>query len=122
MSTAAQRAAQERRARKLGGRVRGGKARDRGRGTLTPQYSDNIRRYVEEGGAFLVSAGPEMSSVESLNLSPMGAIIPGRPTGRVYDQPFLPQLTDEGRRHPVTAGLTGAPLLGLTLYRRKRNA
>ena len=85
--------------------------RDRVRGILTPQYYDNIRRYVEEGGAILVSAGPEMSSVESLNLSPMGAIIPGRPTGRVYDQPFLPQLTDEGRRHPVTAGLTGAPAL-----------
>lgn len=83
--------------------------RDRVRGILTPQYYDNIRRYVEEGGAVLVSAGPEMSSVESLNLSPMGAIIPGRPTGRVYDQPFLPQLTDQGRRHPVTAGLTGAP-------------
>ncbi|WP_423207913.1 hypothetical protein E2974_11645 [Paracoccus yeei] len=86
--------------------------RDRVRGILTPQYYDNIRRYVEEGGAILVSAGPEMSSVESLNLSPMGAIIPGRPTGRVYDQPFLPQLTDEGRRHPVTAGLTGAPAEG----------
>lgn len=83
--------------------------RDRVRGILTPQYYDNIRRYVEEGGAVLVSAGPEMSSVESLNLSPMGAIIPGRPTGRVYDQPFLPQLTDQGRRHPVTSGLTGAP-------------
>lgn len=83
--------------------------RDRVRGILSPQYYDNIRRYVEQGGAVLVSAGPEMSSVESLNLSPMGAVLPGRPTGRVYDQPFLPQLTDQGRRHPVTAGLTGAP-------------
>lgn len=86
--------------------------RDRVRGILTPQYYDNIRRYVEEGGAILVSAGPEMSTVESLNLSPMGAVLPGRPTGQVYDQPFLPQLTDEGRRHPVTAGLTGAPVEG----------
>ncbi len=86
--------------------------RDRVRGILTPQYYDNIRRYVEEGGAVLVSAGPEMSTVESLNLSPMGAILPGRPTGQVYDEPFLPRLTDEGRRHPVTAGLTGAPVEG----------
>lgn len=83
--------------------------RDRVRGILMPQYYDNIRRYVEEGGAVLVSAGPEMSTVESLNLSPMGAIIPGRPTGRVLDGPFLPRLTPDGRRHPVTAGLPGAP-------------
>lgn len=86
--------------------------RDRVRGILMPQYYDNIRRYVEEGGAVLVSAGPEMSTVESLNLSPMGAIIPARPTGRIYDEPFLPRLTEEGQRHPVTAGLTGAPAEG----------
>ena len=82
------------------------------RGILLPQYFDNIRRYVEEGGAVLVAAGPEMSTVESLNLSPLGTILPARPTGRIYDQPFLPRLTDEGRRHPVTAGLTGAPAEG----------
>ncbi|MTH59794.1 hypothetical protein [Paracoccus litorisediminis] len=82
------------------------------RGILMPQYYDNIRRYVEEGGAVLVSAGPEMSSVESLNLSPLGAILPGRPTGRIYDQPFLPRLTEDGQRHPVTAGLPGAPREG----------
>ncbi|WJS83750.1 hypothetical protein [Paracoccus sp. TOH] len=86
--------------------------RDRVRGILMPLYYENIRRYVEEGGAVLVSAGPEMSTVESLNLSPMGAIIPARPTGRVYDEPFLPRLTEEGQRHPVTAGLPGAPAEG----------
>ncbi|MFC3568285.1 hypothetical protein [Paracoccus simplex] len=86
--------------------------RDRVRGILMPLYYENIRRYVEEGGAVLVSAGPEMSTVESLNLSPMGAIIPARPTGRVYDEPFLPRLTEDGQRHPVTAGLPGAPAEG----------
>ena len=86
--------------------------RYRVRGILLPQYYDNIRRYVEEGGAILVSAGPEMSSVESLNLSPLGAILPARPTGRIHDEPFLPRLTDEGQRHPVTAGLPGAPAEG----------
>ncbi|WP_374423324.1 hypothetical protein [Paracoccus sp. (in: a-proteobacteria)] len=83
--------------------------RYRVRGILLPQYFDSIRRYVEEGGAVLVAAGPEMSTVESLNLSPLGTILPARPTGRIYDQPFLPRLTEDGRRHPVTAGLTGAP-------------
>jgi len=86
--------------------------RYRVRGILMPQYFDNIRRYVEEGGAVLVSAGPEMSTVESLNLSPMGMILPGRPTGRIFEEPFLPRLTEEGLRHPVTAGLSGAPTEG----------
>ena len=83
--------------------------RYRVRGILPPDYFQNIVRYVRDGGAVLVAAGPEMASVESLNLSPMGAVLPARPTGRVIDQAFTPQLTDAGRRHPVTAGLPGAP-------------
>ena len=74
------------------------------RGILPPEYYMNIAQYVEDGGAILVSAGPEMASVESLNLSPLGPILPARPTGRVIDQPFTPRLTADGRRHPVTAG------------------
>ncbi|WP_176562662.1 hypothetical protein [Paracoccus liaowanqingii] len=77
------------------------------RGILPPDYYLNIARYVEEGGAILVSAGPEMASVESLNLSPLGPILPARPTGRVIEEPYLPRLTEDGRRHPVTAGLAG---------------
>lgn len=83
--------------------------RYRVRGILPPDYFRNIARYVENGGAILVAAGPEMASVESLNLSPMGSVLPARPTGRVIDQPFTPALTDAGRRHPVTSGLPGAP-------------
>lgn len=79
------------------------------RGILPPEYFENIVSYVENGGAVLVAAGPEMAGVESLNLSPLGRILPGRPTGRIYDTPFLPRLTEEGLRHPVTAGLEGAP-------------
>ncbi|MBB1491773.1 MULTISPECIES: hypothetical protein [unclassified Paracoccus (in: a-proteobacteria)] len=79
------------------------------RGILPPVYFDNIRRYVEAGGALLVSSGPEAASVESLHLSPLGAILPGRPTGRFLNVPFLPRLTDAGQRHPVTAALPGAP-------------
>ena len=83
--------------------------RYRVRGILPPSYFDNIATYVENGGAILVAAGPEMASVESLNLSPLGRILPASPTGQVIDAPFTPQLTDQGRRHPVTAGLPGAP-------------
>ncbi|MCF3974898.1 hypothetical protein [Paracoccus salsus] len=83
--------------------------RYRVRGILPPDYFQNIVRYVQNGGAILVAAGPEMGSVESLNLSPLGQLLPARPTGRVIDQPFTPQLTEDGRRHPVTAGLPDAP-------------
>ncbi|WP_207472289.1 hypothetical protein, partial [Paracoccus fontiphilus] len=77
------------------------------RGILPPDYYANIARYVEGGGAILVSAGPEMAGVESLYLSPLGRILPARPTGQVLEEPYLPRLTDDGRRHPVTAGLPG---------------
>ncbi|MGZ3216562.1 hypothetical protein [Paracoccus sp. T5] len=76
-------------------------------GILPAEYYLNIVRYVREGGAVLVSAGPEMASVESLNLSPLGQILPARPTGRVITQPFMPRLTEDGQRHPVTAALPG---------------
>ncbi|MDO5657876.1 MAG: hypothetical protein Q4G36_06095 [Paracoccus sp. (in: a-proteobacteria)] len=82
--------------------------RYRVRGILMPEYYANIRRYVEEGGAILVSAGPEIATVDSLALSPLGPILPAQPTGRVIEAPFRPELTEAGRRHPVTSGLEGA--------------
>lgn len=81
--------------------------RYRVRGILPPDYYLNIAAYVENGGAVLVAAGPEMAGVESLNRSPLGPMLPARPTGRVIETPFQPRLTDEGRRHPVTSGLAG---------------
>jgi hypothetical protein len=79
--------------------------RYRRRGILPAAYFDNVRRYVEEGGAVLVAAGPEFASVESIWRSPLGAVFPGAPTSRVIEEGFLPEITDLGRRHPVTAGL-----------------
>ncbi|KQB15894.1 hypothetical protein H9N28_02985 [Rhodobacter capsulatus] len=79
------------------------------RGILPAAYFENIRAYVERGGAVLVSAGPEFATVESLWQTPLGDILPARPTGRVLSTAFLPRPTVLGLRHPVTAGLTGAP-------------
>lgn len=79
------------------------------RGILPVSYFRNIRRYVENGGALLVSAGPEFATVESLARTELGPVIPGRPTGKVLSGPFLPRPTEAGLRHPVTAGLQGAP-------------
>ncbi|HFD16374.1 MAG TPA: hypothetical protein ENJ38_08735 [Rhodospirillales bacterium] len=78
------------------------------RGLLPLVYLDNIARYVEEGGALLEAAGPEFGSLLSLYRTPLARVLPGRPTGKVLEQGFRPQLTALGRRHPVTRGLAGA--------------
>jgi hypothetical protein len=78
------------------------------RGILPMLYIDNIRRYVEDGGALLLAAGPDFASAASLYRTPLADILPGRPTARVIDQPYLPQISGLGERHPVTAGLEDA--------------
>lgn len=79
--------------------------RYRRRGILPNSYFDNIRQYVENGGALLVVSGPETASAESIVYSPLGQIFPAMPTGRVFSQAFTPLVSDMGARHPVTAGL-----------------
>jgi hypothetical protein len=71
-------------------------------------YIDNIRAYVEGGGAVLVSGGPDYGSADSLYRSPLGEILPAAPTARVIETPFRPTVSDLGLRHPVTEGLEGA--------------
>lgn len=75
------------------------------RGLLPMEYMDNVVQYVQEGGTVLVAAGPEYGSVDSLWRTPMAAVLPAEPTGRVINQGFQPKLTDLGLRHPVTADL-----------------
>ncbi|TYB90745.1 hypothetical protein [Oceaniovalibus sp. ACAM 378] len=78
------------------------------RGILPALYFENIRQYVERGGAVLVAAGPDFAGADSIYRSPLGDAFPGVPTARVLEQGFLPELSDLGRRHPVTAGLDTA--------------
>jgi uncharacterized membrane protein len=75
------------------------------RGILPLNYFDNIARRVEDGGALLVAAGPGDAGDDSLHRTPLAAILPGQPTGEIIDQPFRPQITALGQRHPVTRGL-----------------
>ena len=75
------------------------------RGILPNEYLDNIRQYAENGGAVLVSSGPEYGSAQSIYRSPLGDVIPGVPTAQVIEEGFTPQITDLGARHPVTEGL-----------------
>ena len=76
------------------------------RGILPALYLDNVRQYVEDGGALLINAGPDFASADSLYRSPLSEVLPGRPTARVIEEGYRPHVTDLGERHPVTAGLT----------------
>ncbi len=78
------------------------------RGILPALYFDNVRQYVENGGAVLIAAGPDFASAASIYRSPLGEIIPATPTGRVIEGGFLPEITEIGERHPVTEGLRAA--------------
>ncbi len=76
------------------------------RGLLPVAYLENIARYVEEGGALLEAAGPEFAAPFSLYRTPLARVLPGRPTGEVFERGFRPAVTEAGKRHPVTAGLS----------------
>jgi hypothetical protein len=77
------------------------------RGILPASYLASVRDYVRRGGAVLVAAGPDYASVQSLARSPLGEVLPGRPTSRLIEAPFSPEVTELGARHPVTRGLEG---------------
>jgi hypothetical protein len=76
-------------------------------GVLPIIYFDNIAKYVRDGGAVLVAAGPDYASQTSIWRTPLDQILPAEPTGRMTETPFRATLTDAGRRHPVTRGLEG---------------
>ncbi|MBN9596628.1 MAG: hypothetical protein J0G36_14890 [Afipia sp.] len=76
-------------------------------GVLPISYFDNIARYVRNGGAVLVSAGPDYASQTSIWRTPLDSILPAEPVG-VSEQAFTARLTNIGKRHPVTRGLEGS--------------
>ncbi len=77
-------------------------------GVLPIIYFDNINRYVRDGGAVLVAAGPDYASQTSLWHTPLDSVLPAEPNGNVTDEAYRPSLTDLGKRHPVTRGLEGS--------------
>ncbi len=72
---------------------------------LEELYLDRVARYVEKGGALLIAAGPPYPGAYILYNTPLGGVLPGRATGEVVDKKFVPQLTELGKRHSVTATL-----------------
>lgn len=77
------------------------------RGVLPLLYFDNIARYLTDGGAILIAAGPEHADLSSVHRTPLASVLPVEPTGKVVEAPFKPSVSDAGRRHPVTRALPG---------------
>lgn len=71
-------------------------------------YFDNIVRYVRDGGALLIAAGPEYSGAQSLARTPLGQILPAQPDGSVFDEAYRARVSEPGKRHPVTRDLPGS--------------
>lgn len=78
------------------------------RGVLPILYFDNISRYVRDGGALLVAAGPDYAENGSLYDTPLSPVLPVAPTGEIIEQPYFATVTEMGHRHPVTRDLDGA--------------
>jgi hypothetical protein len=77
-------------------------------GVLPAIYFDNIARFVRDGGAVLVAAGPDYASQASLWRTPLESILPAEPSGQITEEPFRVHLSELGKRHPVTRGLAGS--------------
>jgi hypothetical protein len=75
-------------------------------GILPDFYFANIARYVKEGGALLEASGPSFAGADSIYSTALRDVLPGYPTGEVFNEAFKPAVTDAGSRHPVTQGLS----------------
>jgi hypothetical protein len=75
---------------------------------LPTLYFENMVRYVREGGAILFAVGPEIVARGGLLTTPLREIMPAEPTGSIVERPYRAEITELGRKHPVTRNLEGA--------------
>jgi uncharacterized membrane protein len=76
------------------------------RQSLVPDnYIENIARYVEQGGALLISNATD-EGIPEITFSPLARVLPAEATGHLLTGSFVPDLTEAGQRHPVTNVLT----------------
>lgn len=69
---------------------------------LTQRYFANIAAFVKNGGAFLMAMGPDTDIFKTA----LGDILPVEPVGdALLVQPYTPQLTQIGKKHPVTGDM-----------------
>jgi hypothetical protein len=77
------------------------------RGLIPQQFMGNIARYIENGGALMLTVGPEFAENYSLFGGQLQQMLPAEPSGKIFGGAFRPQLSPVGKRHPVTADLGG---------------
>jgi hypothetical protein len=77
------------------------------RGVLPLAYFENLATYVQDGGALLISSGPEFAGPESVYRTPLSQVLPVQPTRQIFAGPFKPVVTPDGMAHPVTRELPG---------------
>jgi len=83
------------------------------RNVLKSYHFDNIARFVEEGGAMLVASGPEYNGRLSLaRRRTISYLLPAIPMTGTIDKPFRPELSNAGKRHPVTSDLSDQEFWG----------
>jgi len=77
-------------------------------GILPMAYFENIANYVQDGGALLISSGPEFAGPMSIYRTPLANVLPAQPTGEIITRAFKPVVTATGLAHPVTRDLPGS--------------
>jgi uncharacterized membrane protein len=75
---------------------------------LPEAYLANVAQYVRQGGAVLISSGPDLTAVDGLYASPLAEVMAASPTGDVTEETFRPNVTKDGLRHPVSKNLPGS--------------
>ncbi|WP_170346770.1 hypothetical protein [Ruegeria atlantica] len=75
------------------------------RGILPAIYLDNVTSYINDGGAVLIAAGRDFAGADSIFRSPLAPILPAQPSARVFEERYVPKVSDLGQRHPVTTNL-----------------
>jgi uncharacterized membrane protein len=81
--------------------------RFRNQSLLQDEYLENIAHYVEDGGALLISSATD-EAIPTLTQSPLARVLPTEPIGTVLTGAFVPELTEAGKRHPVTDAMEDA--------------
>jgi hypothetical protein len=72
---------------------------------LPDEYLESVANWVEDGGAFLVLAGPAEAQSEGVFSTSLSRIIPATLSGKTIEQAYRPSLTERGLTHPVSGGL-----------------
>jgi hypothetical protein len=75
---------------------------------LPDAYLANVAQYVREGGAVLISSGPDLAAMDGLYSTALSDIMPAAPNGGMTEEPFRPALSPRGLRHPVSQNLPGS--------------